>query len=266
MSTSKPPRTDICPIEPKIDESTLTKARHDRLLTDGDAKLLAGPRARLKDLATLARVGCDFAKGFRGLNVVGPCVTVFGSARLLSNDPYYELARGVGSMIAKLGFTVMTGGGPGIMEAANRGATEAGGHSIGCNIKLPFEQKPNVYLDRQVTLDYFFVRKVLLVKYSYAFIVMPGGAGTMDEFFEALTLIQTGKLSNFPIIVMGTEFWKPMRELVNSMLKAGTISESDLELVTVTDSIDEAKEQLRECAIRQYGLQRKSEHLGKPKW
>jgi uncharacterized protein (TIGR00730 family) len=149
----------------------------------------------------------DFIRGFRVLHFVGPCVTVFGSARIKSDSPYYELARKMGAAIAQLGFTVMTGGGPGIMEAANRGAKEAGGRSVGCNIELPHEQKPNLYLDRFVTMHYFFVRKMLLVKYSYAFVILPGGAGTLDEMFEAITLIQTRRMTNFPVVIMGTDYW-----------------------------------------------------------
>jgi len=147
----------------------------------------------------------DFLRGFRTLHFVGPCVTVFGSARIKREDPNYELARKMGAAIARLGFTVMTGGGPGIMEAANRGAKEVGGRSVGCNIELPSEQAANPYLDRCVRMHYFFVRKALLIKYSYAFVVMPGGAGTLDELFEAVTLIQTGKIKNFPIVIMGTD-------------------------------------------------------------
>jgi uncharacterized protein (TIGR00730 family) len=258
--------TSPCPKEPEIDQNEFGVLSKHRLIRDSDTSLLAGPQRRLRNLATLGKVSADFVRGFRALHFVGPCVTVFGSARLDSGNPYYEQARQVGAMVARLGFTVMTGGGPGIMEAANRGAKEAGGRSVGCNIQLPFEQKHNAYLDRYVTLNYFFVRKVLLVKYSFAFVVMPGGAGTMDELFEALTLMQTGKLSNFPVIVMGTEFWKPMREMVDTMLEAGTISPSDLDLITVTDSLKEAEEALRHRAIKGYGLQRAVDHPATPRW
>ena len=170
-----------------------------------DEIFLEGPRSRFGELFTLLRVLLDFLRGFRVLHFVGPCVTVFGSARVKEGDTSYELARKMGAAIAQLGFTVMTGGGPGIMEAANRGAKEVNGRSVGCNIELEFEQQPNAFLDRCVTLHYFFVRKTLLVKYSYAFIVMQGGAGTLDELAEALTLIQTGKIKNFPVVIMGTE-------------------------------------------------------------
>src|SRR6202008_3083146 len=145
-------------------------------------------------------------------------------------DPHYELAREMGGAIARLGFTVMTGGGPGIMEAANRGAKEVGGRSVGCNIELPFEQVSNAYLDRCVRLHYFFVRKALLVKYSYAFVVMPGGAGTLDELFEALTLIQTGKIKNFPIVIMGTDYWKELLHFIETLARRGMIAGQDLHL------------------------------------
>ncbi|MGE0043535.1 MAG: TIGR00730 family Rossman fold protein, partial [Vicinamibacterales bacterium] len=156
-----------------------------------DLVLLEGPHSRLQELTLLLRAGRDFLRGFRGLHFVGPCVTVFGSARFADDHPYYQLGREVGAAVARTGFTVMTGGGPGVMEAANRGAYESGGRSVGCNITLPHEQFPNRYLHRWVTCHYFFVRKVLLFKYSYAFVVLPGGLGTLDELCEARTLIQT---------------------------------------------------------------------------
>src|SRR6266850_6078740 len=149
----------------------------------------------------------DFLRGFRVLHFVGPCVAVFGSARIKAGSPDYELARKIGAGLSRMGFTVMTGGGPGLMEAANRGAKEAGGRSVGCNILLPTEQTPNSYVDRMVTFRYFFVRKVMLVKYSYAFVVLPGGFGTIDELFEALTLIQTRKILDFPVVLMGVDYW-----------------------------------------------------------
>jgi hypothetical protein len=221
-----------------------------------DEVLLEGPHSRLDEFFTLFRVMADFLRGFRVLHFVGPCVTVFGSARIKGGSPDYELARAMGAGIARLGFTVMTGGGPGIMEAANRGAKEVGGRSVGCNIRLPHEQAPNKYLDRCVTLYYFFVRKALLVKYSYAFVVMPGGAGTLDELFEALTLIQTGKIKNFPIVVMGTDYWRELTDLLVKMARLGTIAEADLKLVYVTDSVAEALEHIRARAIEPFGLRR----------
>jgi hypothetical protein len=199
------------------------------------------------------RILMEFVRGFRALHFVGPCVTIFGSARFQEGHPYYKLAREMGAAISFLGFTVMTGGGPGIMEAANRGAKESGGRSVGCNIRLPMEQEPNRFLDRYVTIDHFFVRKVMLFKYSYAFIMMPGGFGTMDEFFEALTLIQTGKIQNFPLVVVGTEFWAHLRELVDGMLKAGTISAADVRLLHYTDSVEEAAAFIA-AAVEEFGI------------
>src|SRR4051812_44931780 len=221
---------------------------------ESDRILLEGPRARTGELATLLEIVWDFLRGFRVLHFVGPCVTAFGSARTKENSPYYQLAREMGAAITKLGFTVMTGAGPGIMEAANRGAKEAGGRSVGCNIELPFEQAPNNYLDRCVTLKYFFVRKTLLIKYSYAFVVFPGGAGTVDELFEALTLIQTGKIKQFPIVMMGTDYWQEMIAFIEKMARVGTISPEDVKLIYATDSVDEAIAHIREHAIEPFGL------------
>ena len=175
---------------------------------NGDRVLLEGPHSRTREFWLVVRALRDFIAGFRALHFVGPCVTVFGSARFPASHPYYALGREVGAAVARVGFTVMTGGGPGLMEAANLGAREAGGRSVGCNIELPFEQAPNQYLDRSVTCRYFFVRKVLLFKYSYAFVALPGGLGTLDELCEALTLVQTGKIANFPIVLIGREYWR----------------------------------------------------------
>ncbi|HYB44324.1 MAG TPA: TIGR00730 family Rossman fold protein, partial [Candidatus Methylomirabilis sp.] len=163
------------------------------------AQFLQGPQRRGFELARALRIFAELMRGFRSFHFLGPCVTVFGSARFGEHHPYYGLAREVGAGLARSGFTVMTGGGPGIMEAANRGAKEAGGRSVGCNIELPEEQRPNGYLDRWITFRYFFVRKLMLIKYSYAFVAMPGGFGTLDELFETATLIQTGKIRDFPI-------------------------------------------------------------------
>lgn len=198
----------------------------------------------------------DFVRGFRALHFVGPCVTVFGSARFGEAHPYYQLAREMGSALARLGFTVMTGGGPGVMEGANRGAREAGGPSIGCNIELPFEQEPNPYLDRWVECHYFFVRKVLLLKYSYAFVVLPGGFGTLDEMMESLTLIQTGKIAQFPVVLMGREYWQPFVTMTREMLEAGTVSPRDLDLMLVTDSVEEAMAHIEQQAVVKFGLRR----------
>src|SRR6059058_870387 len=221
-----------------------------------DEIFLEGPRSRFAEFFTLLRVMRDFLRGFRTLHFIGPCVTVFGSARIKPGDPHYELAEKMGAALARLGFTVMTGGGPGIMEAANRGAREAGGRSVGCTIELPSEQPTNVYLDRCVRMHYFFARKTLLVKYSYAFVVMPGGAGTLDELFEALTLIQTGKIKNFPIVIMGTEYWRELIGFIEKMARLGTISLEDAKLVYATDSVDEAIEHIRSKAIEPFGLKR----------
>jgi uncharacterized protein (TIGR00730 family) len=198
----------------------------------------------------------EFIAGFRALHFVGPCVTVFGSARIGEDDPYYSIARDLGRRIAQLGFTVMTGGGPGLMEAANRGARDAGGRSVGCNIRLPAEQAPNRYLDRWVTCRHFFVRKVLLFKYSYAFVAMPGGIGTMDELFEALTLIQTRKIEHFPVILIGRAYWRPLVEFLERMIVAGTIAAHDLELLHVTDNLDDAIAVLDRTA-EDFGLRRR---------
>jgi uncharacterized protein (TIGR00730 family) len=219
-----------------------------------DEILLEEPRSRIREFITLIRVMRDFIRGFRVLHFVGPCVTVFGSARIKQDSPYYELARKMGAAIAQLGFTVMTGGGGGIMEAANRGAKDAGGRSVGCNIELPHEQKPNSYLDRFVTMHYFFVRKTLLVKYSYAFVILPGGAGTLDEMFEAITLIQTRKMKNFPVVIMGTDYWDEILPFIDKMAKAGMIAPSDLELVHATNSVDDAIAHIRIHAIERFGL------------
>jgi uncharacterized protein (TIGR00730 family) len=169
-------------------------------------------------------------------------------------SPHYDLARKMGSAIARMGFTIMTGGGPGIMEAANRGAKDVGGRSVGCSIELPLEQKTNAYLDRSVTMHYFFVRKALLVKYSYAFVVLPGGAGTLDELFEALTLIQTHKIRNFPIVIMGTAYWKELIDFIGKMAESGMIAPGDIDLIYATDSVDDAIAHIRAKAIEPFGL------------
>ncbi len=223
-----------------------------------EQEFLAGPRSRLDEFLRACRIFAEFIRGFRALHFLDPCVTVFGSARFGENHPSYEMAREMGRRIAGLGMTTMTGGGPGIMEAANRGAREAGGRSIGCNIILPKEQQPNPYVDRFVEFRYFFVRKVMLVKYSYAFVCMPGGFGTLDELWEIATLVQTRKVLNFPIVLMGTSYWNPMMDFVRTtLLRARTIDEADINLLTVTDSFDEAIDAIREGAVRTLGEQRK---------
>jgi uncharacterized protein (TIGR00730 family) len=227
-----------------------------------ERQLLEGPHSRFQELRLLFRVMRDFVRGFRALHFVGPCVTIFGSARFGESHPYYAIARDVGRRVSQLGFTVMTGGGPGLMEAANRGARDAGGLSVGCNIELPHEQAPNAYLDRWVTCYYFFVRKVLLFKYSYAFVVLPGGLGTMDELGEALTLIQTGKIDGFPVVLIGTKYWAPLLALLDDMIREGAVSASDLNLFKVTDDLTDAMQHLQTHAVDPFGLKRQA----KPSW
>lgn len=205
---------------------------------------LDGPKSRGFELSFAYKVFKQFIYGFRNLHFVGPCITVFGSARFKEDNVYYEAAREFGKRIAATGFTTMTGGGPGIMEAANRGAFENNGTSVGCNIQLPFEQIPNPYLHKALTFEHFFVRKTLLIKYSYAFIILPGGFGTMDEFFETLTLVQTKSITQFPIVLFGKEFYKELWEYLEYMAQNGTISREDLSLVIFTDSIDEAMDHI----------------------
>jgi len=215
---------------------------------------LQGPHSRFRELVLLLRAATDFLRGFRVLHFVGPCVTVFGSARFTEGHPFYALGRDVGGALARMGFTVMTGGGPGLMEAANRGALEAGGRSVGCNIRLPQEQQPNPYMDRSVTCQHFFVRKVLLFKYSYAFMALPGGIGTIDELFEALTLIQTGKIERFPIVLIGTAYWQPVTRLLEQLTTSGAAAPGDLRLVFVTDSVPDAMAYLERNAIDRFSL------------
>lgn len=207
------------------------------------------------------RVMKEFLKGFRALHFVGPCITVFGSARFKEGHRYYEKAREVGAAIAKLGFTTMTGGGPGVMEAANRGAREAGGKSVGCNIVLPFEQKPNPYLDRWVNIRYFFVRKVMLLKYSYAFVVLPGGWGTMDEMFETLTLVQTKVIQRFPVVLIGTDYYAELMDYLHFMVSQKTISPDDLQLIKLTDSVEEAMNHIAGYISNHYKVRKRSSPL-----
>lgn len=215
---------------------------------------LEGPHSRLRELGFLIRVFWGFLYGFRKLHFVGPLVTVFGSARTQEDEPYYHNAVKVGEELVNMGFGVMTGGGPGIMEAANRGAHQAGGTSIGCNIILPFEQEPNPYLDVMINFNYFFVRKVMLLKYSYAFVVMPGGAGTMDELFEVITLIQTKKIFQFPVVLIGTEYFRELREMLEFMVEEETISPEDIDLFYFTDSIEEAMNHIKVNIVDKYGI------------
>jgi uncharacterized protein (TIGR00730 family) len=225
----------------------------------GDGKherqFLSGPQSRGFELWFAVKVLFELLRGFRKLHFVGPCVTVFGSARFHEDHRYYQLARDVGARLAGAGFAVMTGGGPGIMEAANRGAKDAGGLSVGCNIELPKEQSANPYLDIMVDFRHFFVRKIMLVKYSYAFIAMPGGFGTYDEVFEAATLIQTAKIKHFPIVLVGSDYWQPLIDVMRATLLAeGTIDPADLDILRITDSPEEAVAHIREIALGQFGL------------
>jgi len=221
---------------------------------------LEGPQSRWEELKFTLKSLIEFVRGFRALHFVGPCVTFFGSARFKEDHEYYALTRKAAAETAKLGFTIMTGGGQGLMEAANRGAKDVGGKSVGCNIVLPMEQKPNAYLDKWVNIRYFFIRKTLLIKYSFAFIVMPGGFGTLDEFFEALTLTQTKKINQFPIIVLNKSYHRELLEHIELMKRKSTISPEDLDLILVTDSIEEAITFIKEKSIARYGLVPAREH------
>jgi uncharacterized protein (TIGR00730 family) len=220
-----------------------------------EIQFLRGPQRRSFELWRALRIFGEFLRGFRSLHFVGPCVTVFGSARFPEAHPYYVLARQLGASLARAGFTVMTGGGPGIMEAANRGAREVGGRSVGCNIELPEEQRPNPYLDRWITFRHFYVRKVMLVKYSYAFVALPGGFGTLDEIFETAVLIQTGKIRDFPLVLMGQDFWQPLLDFMETRLvREGTVDPGDSKRLTVTDSVEDAVAVIVDAATRRFGL------------
>jgi uncharacterized protein (TIGR00730 family) len=206
------------------------------LVEGAEAAFMAGRGKRSEDVESAVGIFLELLRGFERLSVPPPCVTVFGSARITEDDPMYQLGRTVGAELAKAGFTVMTGGGPGLMEAVNRGAKEAGGRSLGCGIRLPHEQKPNTYLDDFVEFEHFFARKLMLIKYSCAFIILPGGYGTLDEAFEVATLIQTGKLERFPVVVMPIDFYKPLEHLLRGeMSRAGLIDSERLDIVLLTD-------------------------------
>lgn len=232
-------------------------------LQTSESRFLEGPRSRFKDLGFAFRVFFQFLRGFRKMHFIGPCATVYGSARFTPDSDHYKNAEKIGAGLANLGFTIMTGGGPGIMEAANKGAYEAGGYSVGVNIILPFEQEPNPYLHKWINIPYFFVRKFLLMKYSYAFVIMPGGMGTLDELFEALTLIQNHMIKNFPVVIFDSEYHKELMEHIELMSKTESISPEDMELIFVTDSPEEVVEHIKTHAIDKFGLI-KEEY--KPKW
>lgn len=248
-------------VPPATQEQEWGKGSRDQV----ERRFLSGPRSRRVELVEAFRIFFECVRGFRRLHFVGPCVTVFGSARFDEAHPYYALARGLGGELARAGFTVMTGGGPGIMEAANRGAKEAGGYSVGSNITLPKEQRPNAYLDRWVEFRYFFLRKLLLQKYSYAFVALPGGLGTLDEIFETAVLMQTGKMRDFPFILMGRSFWEPMLDYMRSvLLHTRTIDGVDVDRWVITDCPEEAAALIRDRAMNQFGL--KYGPRGKPRW
>jgi uncharacterized protein (TIGR00730 family) len=219
-----------------------------------ESKFLENPQTRLYNLQFAMRVFREFIKGMRKLHFAGPCITVFGSARFKEDHTYYKKAYQFGKGIADIGGTVMTGGGPGLMEAANRGAFENKGRSVGCNIFLPEEQEHNKYMHKWVMIRYFFVRKVLMLKYSYGFIVMPGGFGTMDELFETCTLIQTKTIRNFPIVIYGTEYHKSLQEFLAKMIDEKTIGPNDLKLLLFTDNVEEGIEHIRKYLFENYDL------------
>lgn len=228
-----------------------------------ESPFLKGPRSRFKELWFTFKVQYNFIKGFRKMHFIGPCVTVYGSARFEPESEHYKNAEKIGAELSKLGFTIMTGGGPGIMEAANKGAYEAGGYSVGVNIILPFEQEPNLYLHKWIDLPYFFVRKFLLMKYSYAFVVMPGGMGTLDELFEAITLIQNQMIRDFPVVIFDRTYHKELIEHIELMVEQESISPEDMDLIFVTDSAEEVVEHIKVHAIERFGLVKEQY---KPKW
>ena len=196
------------------------------------------------------RIMAEFVDSIEDLSQIHNGVTVFGSARVKPEDPYYQMAEKLGRLLVQNGFSVITGGGPGIMEAANKGAAEAGGRSVGMNIKLPFEQKPNPYANLQIDYKYFFIRKVMFVKYAVAYIILPGGYGTMDEFFEALTLIQTKRVKSFPVIVMGREYWQGLLDwLKSTMLRKNMIQPFDIEMIQIIDEPEEVVKHIQKYVI-----------------
>src|SRR6187401_1788101 len=246
-----------------MDEMTPGHRRAGRMVvTPKAAQMIEGDAARTEDEKFLEarpspdflqtdpwralRILSEFVEGFDAMAKVGPAVTVFGSARTKPDDPVYELARGIGFRLAQAGYAVITGGGPGAMEAANRGCREGGGLSVGCNIELPHEQGLNQYVDLGVEFRYFFARKTMFVKYADGFVILPGGFGTLDELFEALTLIQTGKVRHFPVVLVGRSYWTGLLDwLHGTLLAAGAIAEEDLSLYHVTDDPDEVVELIR---------------------
>jgi uncharacterized protein (TIGR00730 family) len=220
-----------------------------------DVQFLVGPRRRTTELRFVLSVLGQLLRGFRHLHFVGPCATVYGSTRFAEGHPYYQRTRELGRALAQVGFTVMTGGGPGLMEAANRGAKDVGGRSLGCNIALPAEQHPNAYVDRWIEFRYFFVRKLMLAKYSYVFIAAPGGLGTLDELFEVAVLVQTGKMKDFPIVLFGIDYWQPLMGLLRDQLaRAGAIDDKDVDRFIMTDSPAEVAAIARSRGMAQFNL------------
>jgi hypothetical protein len=225
------------------DQSAPTQTTDQRLLRSADSA---------RDPWRVLRIQSEFVEGFDNMSTVPPAVTVFGSARIARDTPYYNLGRELGAALAEAGYPVITGGGPGLMEAVNRGACESGGQSIGLGIELPFEQSLNEWVDLGVNFRYFFVRKTMFVKYAQAFICLPGGFGTLDELFEALTLVQTRKVTQFPIVLLGTEFWGPLLDWIKGTLtEQGFVSPADVDLLQVTDSVAEAVDIVKASRQRQ---------------
>ena len=217
------------------------------MVQGAESDFLKTRQGRQDNVEGAVRIFLEFLRGFEFLKIDQPCVTVFGSARFPEGNPHYEQARAMGRALAEQGFAVMTGGGPGIMEAANRGCKEAGGLSLGANIHLPREQHPNPYIDRFMEFEHFFVRKVMMVKFSCAFVLCPGGFGTFDEAFETFTLMQTHKIEDFPVIGLGSDFWQPLVDFLNEKLvTAGTISAGDFAMLKITDDVDEAARYIKE--------------------
>jgi uncharacterized protein (TIGR00730 family) len=259
MSTDRDPIAPQDQLESRATlplESATSQSDWDKGSQQADTlRFLTGPQSRGFELGKAVEIFFEMLRGFRALHFLAPCVTVFGSARLGETSQHYAVARQIGADLARAGFTVMTGGGPGMMEAANRGAKDVGGFSVGCNIRLAKEQKPNAYVDRWITFNHFFIRKLMLVKYSYAFIAMPGGFGTLDEMFEVATLIQTSKIKHFPLVLIGCEYWQPLLVFLRErLLAAGMIDPQDYDRLLVTDSPDEAVACVRNVALTQFGL------------
>ncbi len=222
-----------------VDDALRDPVTEDQRLLDQPGH----PDFRRDEAWRVMRIHSEVIEGIDNLGALGKAVSIFGSARTPPDDPYYQAARRTASLLAGAGFAVITGGGPGIMEAANRGARDVEGRSIGCNIELPFEQGANPYIDTLINFRYFFVRKTMFVKYSWAFVIFPGGFGTLDELFEALTLIQTGKISHFPVVLFGTDYWRGLYDWFRDrLLGGGKIADADLDLIQLTDDPEEAAE------------------------